>query len=77
MSLPPGKETYRLGELFAGAGGMAVGASQAKLRGNKFRHVWINDIDRDACRTFAHNLPVDERHVFRCDAANQQPSRIS
>ena len=69
MSLPPGKATYQLGELFAGAGGMAVGASQAKLRGNKFRHVWINDIDRDACRTFAHNLPVDEQHVFCCNAS--------
>ena len=63
------RETYRLGELFAGAGGMALGASKAKWRGNKFSHVWINDIDKDACQTFAHNMTIDKENVLCCDAS--------
>ena len=62
------QQTYCLGELFAGAGGMALGASQAEFDGNGFSHVWINDIDKDACKTFAHNLDIDELGVIllRC-----------
>ena len=48
---PRAMTDYRIGELFAGAGGMALGA---KLAG--FDHVWANDIDPDACRTFQANL---------------------
>ena len=62
-------ETYQLGELFAGAGGMALGASKAKWTGSRFRHAWINDIDRDACQTFAHNFPIARQGVFCCDAS--------
>ena len=45
--------TYKIGELFAGAGGMALGASQAG-----FGHVWANDIDADACATFRRNIDI-------------------
>ena len=55
-----GKQIYRLGELFAGAGGMALGAHQAQVDGCGFRHVWVNDIDKDACETLRQNVPVDE-----------------
>ncbi len=59
-----GKQTYKLGELFAGAGGMALGSHKAENRCGKFRHVWINDMDGDACDTFKHNLPIDNEGVF-------------
>lgn len=51
--------TYRLGELFAGAGGMAYGAHKAEYEGYGFSHVWANDMDRDACKTLRENVPVD------------------
>ena len=52
------KQVYRLGELFAGAGGMALGAHEARVDGYRFRHVWVNDIDKDACETLKRNVPV-------------------
>ena len=55
-------KTYRLGELFAGAGGMALGAHDAKLNGSGFFHVWANDMDRDACKTLEQNLPVKKMY---------------
>ena len=51
-------KVYRLGELFAGAGGMALGAHKAQVDGYGFRHVWANDIDCDACETLKRNVPV-------------------
>ena len=50
---------YRLGELFAGAGGMALGAHKAQVDGSKFRHAWATDMNKDACDTFQENIPVD------------------
>ncbi|WP_035106747.1 DNA cytosine methyltransferase [Desulfovirgula thermocuniculi] len=55
---------YRLGELFCGPGGLALGASRAVVRspaGVVYRctHVWANDIDPWACETFRHNLCRD------------------
>ena len=64
------KSVFRLGELFAGAGGMALGADQAKLNGCKFTHVWVNDFDDDACNTFANNFLIQENNVHCCDVAN-------
>lgn len=52
---------YRIGELFAGAGGMTLGA---KLAG--FWHVWANDIDPDACQTLRTNLPLPKDGVACC-----------
>lgn len=51
----PGPREYRVGELFAGAGGMALGASKASIRQDGLRHgfshVWAVDNNRDACNT--------------------------
>ena len=63
-------QTYRLGEMFAGAGGMALGAHFAKWKGNKFSHVWVNDMDKDACDTFKHNLPISDENVYCGDVKN-------
>jgi len=55
---------YRIGELFAGAGGMALGAHKARKNGHRFAHIWANDIDEDACNTLAKNLPIAEEGIF-------------
>ena len=49
---------YRIGELFAGAGGMTLGAHLAGYSGHQFLHVWVNDVDRDACETLKANIPL-------------------
>lgn len=46
--------TFRLIDLFAGAGGMSLGFSPAF--GNPFRSVWANDIDPDAAATYNLNF---------------------
>lgn len=51
---------FDLGEMYCGPGGLAVGATRAHLfrRGKRFgfRHLFATDHDRDACRTYAHNV---------------------
>ena len=52
------KITFKLGELFSGAGGIAWGAKNA-FSDNKelnISHGWAVDIDEDACRTYNYNL---------------------
>jgi DNA (cytosine-5)-methyltransferase 1 len=44
---------YKLGELFCGPGGFAEGARKTRV----FEHVWANDIDPMACKTFELNHP--------------------
>ena len=65
MAPSPNRKTYRIGELFSGAGGLTLGAHMAKLDGHGFFHAWVNDRDRDACRTLANNIPIPENSVIR------------
>ena len=65
-----------VGELFAGAGGMALGASLANHKGIKFRHVWATDNNRDACETFRLNIDIDERNVIRKDVEDLDFNRL-
>ena len=58
---------YSVGELFAGAGGMALGAHKAKYADGRFRHVWVNDMDKEACKTFRQNLPTKNKNVICCE----------
>ena len=55
--------TFRLGELFCGPGGLALGAKLAQVskKGQtwKVEHAWANDIDPDTCRTYAKNITPD------------------
>ena len=48
---------YRLGELFCGPGGIAWGATNAKIENDDFRivHQWANDYDESTCETYRHN----------------------
>ena len=65
-----------MGELFAGAGGMALGAASCAYNGYKFSHVWANDIDADACKTFEHNVSKSATKILNCDAAAIDYSRL-
>lgn len=51
------KMIYKLGEIFAGAGGFAWGAINADIgTGSKIIHAWANDIDKNACKSYRHNI---------------------
>lgn len=49
---------FRMGELFSGPGGMALGARLAAkaVRGITLRHAWANDYDLDTCNTYRRNI---------------------
>ena len=49
---------YRLGELFSGPGGMALGAhAAARVVGVDLQHAWANDWDASTCATYRRNIP--------------------
>ena len=58
---------FRIGELFCGAGGLALGASKARYRGLRLKHVWANDSDYDACETFKKNFDGADKYVINED----------
>lgn len=49
---------YRLGELFCGPGGLALGAINANIDNPEWgiTHEWANDYDPDTCQTYIHNI---------------------
>lgn len=55
-------QTYRMGELFSGPGGMALGARLAaeSVEGVELEHTWANDYDLDTCRTYRRNILMPE-----------------
>jgi DNA (cytosine-5)-methyltransferase 1 len=57
------KLEYKLGELFCGPGGIALGAKNATINnsGNRLsiKSVWANDLDRDTCNTYLRNIHND------------------
>lgn len=60
---------FKLGELFCGPGGIAVGARDASIvhNGEKYSitHEWANDYDKDTCETYARNIcPENVESVF-------------
>jgi len=63
-------------ELFAGAGGLALGVSQAG-----FRHEWVVERDKDACETLVHNQeagvqPLPHWNIIREDVRNLDYSSL-
>lgn len=61
---------FRLGELFSGPGGIALGALNAKITDPSFKitHIWASDYDKDACETYAHNIcPMNKNAVIQQD----------
>lgn len=61
---------FRLGELFCGPGGIAVGAREAGFGFNgkdyKITHEWANDYDKDTCETYAKNVCPDRQRSVIC-----------
>lgn len=57
---------FRKGELFNGPGGLALGAKNAGFihpeTGEewKIQHMWSNDFDSNACKTYGYNICGDE-----------------
>lgn len=49
---------FKLGELFCGPGGLAWGATNAKIENKNFSiiHQWANDYDANTCETYRYNI---------------------
>lgn len=69
------KIVYRLAELFCGPGGLALGAESAIASNEHFeariKSIWANDIDPDACRTYARNIHPDSSDAVVCSPVEQ------
>ena len=64
----PPETVFRMGELFCGPGGLAVGALRAHIDGPpeyRIIHKWANDYDSSTCDTYAYNIcPNDPLSVY-------------
>ena len=64
----------KMGELFSGAGGLALGAQNAKAETEseiyKIKHVWANDLNEDACKTYRRNIKIHPDNVICKDVRN-------
>lgn len=61
---------FKLGELFCGPGGLALGATTADIGmpGFKIVHQWANDYDKSTCDTYTKNIcPNDPDSVYHGD----------
>lgn len=69
------EKVYRLGELFCGPGGLALGALNAKATTSdsiyKIKHAWANDYDKDACQTYANNICNGNHSTVYCEDVRQ------
>lgn len=72
--------SFKLGELFCGPGGLALGALNASKNARKFKitHAWSNDYDADTCSTYVKNIcPDNPQSVFCGDVKNLDMSKLS
>jgi len=60
--------TFKLGELFCGPGGIAYGATTAKIDDSNFSisHRWATDYDKDTCKTYAFNICKSNEDTVKC-----------
>lgn len=62
---------YRLGELYCGPGGLALGASRAQVVFNgqrsSIRHEWATDYDESSCETYRRNQCPDRPESVICE----------
>ena len=62
--------TFKLGELFCGPGGLALGATRADIGNPEWgiRHLWANDYDAETCETYRYNIcPQEPNTVIHGD----------
>lgn len=59
---------YKLGELFCGPGGIALGAISAKIedKSYKIKHQWATDYDADTCETYRYNICPESTESVIC-----------
>lgn len=61
---------FRLGELYCGPGGIALGAKTAEVKKYNtiysIEHIWANDIDEDSCKTYIQNICPDRHETVIC-----------
>ena len=70
---------FRLGELFCGPGGIALGAMSAQSGDKKYSisHAWATDYDRDTCETYRNNIcPNNPRSVIHEDIRKLDMSKL-
>lgn len=62
-------KVFRLGELFCGPGGLALGARSASIENPEYKiiHKWANDYDRDTCNTYKKNICPDDPESVICE----------
>ena len=62
------KTIFRLGELFCGPGGLALGATKATIDDPKYKivHKWANDYDQSTCNTYTRNICPDDPDSVIC-----------
>lgn len=65
-----GEVVLRMGELFCGPGGLALGAIKSKFINigveYKIKHAWANDYDADSCKTYARNICPEQKGTVIC-----------
>jgi DNA (cytosine-5)-methyltransferase 1 len=65
------ERTFRLGELFCGPGGLALGSKLAEAHQGKtffsIKHAWATDYDRDSCETYRQNICPDNPKSVVCE----------
>lgn len=57
---------YKMGELFCGPGGIALGALSASVPGAKITHQWSSDYDPTTCMTYTNNICPDNPSSVIC-----------
>ena len=74
---------FKIGELFCGPGGLALGAMRASVekKGEPYAigHAWANDFDEDSCETYRRNIARDSvvcRDVGQLDFSSLSPIDI-
>lgn len=64
---------FRLGELFCGPGGLALGAITATINNPEYRivHKWANDYDASTCETYRRNICPEDKESVICGDVRQ------
>jgi DNA (cytosine-5)-methyltransferase 1 len=64
------KTIFRLGELFCGPGGLALGAKRARVKNGDHTylidHAWAVDYEQDSCDTYRSNICPDKPESVLC-----------
>jgi len=64
------KTIFKLGELFCGPGGLALGAKRARIKNGDHTylvdHAWAVDYEKDSCDTYRNNICADKPESVLC-----------